>query len=247
MLVWKDFPQSDMPALDLLCEAKDAFKVISYPGTMVQFPEANIKSYYGGLKASRRHNVLKKIKRGQEFLPLNASVIQNPDDKTLDEIFALFWQTYEHGKTKFERLNKKFFSLIAQQKQASFVLMREPVNGKLIAMMLCFVIGHRMINKFIGLDYRIDKQANLYFRLWNAAVEWAVSLGIKEIQSGQTGYRFKTEVGNSLVPLSNYCRHSNPLVNWIYALVGRSISWSSLDNDLSIYLKAHPEADIKLC
>ena len=243
MLVWKDFPQSAEPFLDLLCKNKKAFKVVSYPGAVVQFREASMKAYYAGLKASRRHNLTKKIKRGQQFLPLEASIIQNPDDQTLDDIFSLFWQTYEHGKTKFERLNEKFFALIAEQKESWFVLLRDPQQNKLVAMMLCFVVGDRMINKFIGLDYAIDRQANLYFRLWQAAVEWATSLGIKEIQSGQTGYRFKTEVGHSLTPLNNYCLHSNSLVNWFYALVGRSISWSTLDSELAIYLKAHPDPE----
>ena len=92
--------------------------------------------------------------------------------------------------------------------------------------MLCFLLGNKVINKFIGLDYSIAREASLYFRLWEAAVEWTASHGIKVLQSGQTGYRFKIETGSKLEPLFNYCQNRNPLINTIYAQVSRSISWA---------------------
>ncbi len=264
MIVWKDFPGADECALDILCTNGQAFKMTSYPGTVVHLQEATMDAYLKGLKSSHRHNLLKKLKRSKQKFPLQVSTIQIPTDKELDEIFALFWQTYERGKTKFERLDKKFFSLIAQQKEAWFVMLREPVTaspidpntanasstdpsptqGKLVAFMLCFLIGDRIINKFIGLDYSQPKEASLYFRLWEAAVEWTVSHGIKELQSGQTGYRFKLDIGNSLIPLFNYCQNRNPLINFIFAKVASTVSWASLDEDLRTYIEAHPEADL---
>ncbi len=245
MIVWKDFPQSDEAALDKLCEKgkvfNKAFKMVSYPGTVVKLGEASMESYLKGLKSSRRHNLLKKLKRSKEKFPFNVSVIQNPDPDTLNEIFTLFWATYEHGKTKFERLNKQFFSLISAQKESYYVLLHDPQNGKIVAFMLCFLLGERIFNKFIGLDYAIAREANLYFRLWEAALEWTVSCGVKELQSGQTGYRFKIDTGNTLIPLFNYCQNRNPFINMIYAQVARTISWQSLDEDLRVFLAARPD------
>ena len=246
MLIWKDFPQSSESALDLLSKTNKICKGFAYPGTMVQIPQANIDSYYKSLKSSQRHNLRKKLKRSQESLPLETSVIQNPDEQTLNEVFALFWQTYEKGKTKFERLNKQFFALIAQEKPSWWILLRNPADGKIVAFMLCFLIGDRIINKFIGMDYAIAKDNFLYFRLWNACVEWATIIGIKEIQSGQTGYRFKLDVGNKLVPLFNYFWHKNPTIHWIYAQFTKHTTWSALDEDLRIYLKAHPDLDFSV-
>jgi len=242
MIVWKDFPAAYEPALDKLCKNGQVFKMVSYPGAAVYLKEASMASYMKGLKSSRRSKLLKKLKQSKEKISLDVSVIQNPDNVTLDEIFALFWQTYEHGKTKFERLNKQFFSLISQQNEAWYITMREPANGKLRAFMLCFLLGERIINKFIGLDYEIARETSLYFRLWEAALEWTTARGVKELQSGQTGYSFKIETGHSLIPLFNYCQHRNPLINIIYAQVARTISWQTLDEDLKIFLKAYPEA-----
>ncbi|MHB8744469.1 MAG: hypothetical protein ACYC9L_15290, partial [Sulfuricaulis sp.] len=109
-----------------------------------------------------------------------------------------------------------------------------------VAFMLCFKLGDHVINKFIGIDYQKPKEWFLYFRLWAAAVDWSLAQGAKSIQSGQTGYAPKIEIGHELVPLTNYCAHSNPLIHWIYATVTKTVNWNTLDEDLAIYLKAYP-------
>src|SRR5256885_3667648 len=140
-------------------------------------------------KGPHRHNLKKKLRRSRERGELDSSRIQSPPQETLDEIFALFWQTYEHGKTKFERLTPAFFSAIAKEPVSHFILLRDPKTNRLVAFMLCFALGSRAINKFIGLDYAYSDDWYLYFRLWEAAVTWASSTGANELQSGQTGYR----------------------------------------------------------
>jgi hypothetical protein len=44
-----------------------------------------------------------------------------------------------------------------------------------------------------------------------------------------------------LEPLNNYCRHRNPLLNWVFAKVGGSTTLADLDGDLGVHLKKHPE------
>ena len=62
------------------------------------------------------------------------------------------------------------------------------------------------------------------------------------MQSGQTGYMAKLDMGHNLIPLWNYCEHRNLAVNWIYRRVASGISWDTLDAQLGEYLKAHSEA-----
>jgi len=79
--------------------------------------------------------------------------------------------------------------------------------------------------------------------LWEVALNWVISQKAVEFQSGQTGYRAKIEIGNELVPLTNYCKHTNPIMNLIYAKVASNVSWTTLDADLADHLKAHPDAE----
>jgi hypothetical protein len=247
IVAYKDFGGQQAKALDSLTEAKSTFApgslftTVSYPGTRVSLPPGGFESYLASLKSSRRHNLRKKLKRSKEKIALSYEVIQFPNEEVLEETFALFWQTYEHGKTKFERLTKTFFRSIAKEPTSYYVLLRRQDNNRLVAFMLCFKFGDKIINKFIGLDYEQAEEWHLYFRLWEAAVTWAQSISAREIQSGQTGYRAKTDLGHDLVPLTNYCKHLNPLIHCLYAHLAKDITMSSLDEDLATFLKAHPE------
>ncbi len=243
MIVWKDLPDSYKNAMSLLCEHKDMFRMVSFPGTVVELSSSSIEDYYKNLKGSRRHNLKKKLKRSKELISLSASVIQNPDQNTLTEIFALFWQTYEKGKTKFEKLNKEFFEIIAGDEKSWFVLVRETSSQQLVAFMLCFRLGDQVINKFIGIDYQRPAQWYLYFRLWEFALQWVLTQHCRRFQSGQTGYRAKIDVGHRLTELTNSCKHRNPVINAVYARLAKTVSWSTLDSDLDTYLQAHPQLD----
>jgi len=240
MRVWKDFADEHQADFSKLQKSEGLFKLISFPGTAVKLEGASKEGYIASLKASRRNKLKKKLNQAAKA-PVDVHILQQPSAEELDEIFCLFWQTYEKGATKFERLNRKFFDVISGCAPACYVVLRERHSKKILSFMLCFALGTHVINKFIGIDYSRPKEWFLYFRLWEAAVEWAYSIGARSIQSGQTGYAAKIELGNDMVALTNYCKHKNPIMHRIYARVGRMINWDTLDEDLSVYAKAYPE------
>ncbi len=232
MIVWKDFSDETRIEFDRLATARGLFRAVSFPGTRIRLAGDSFESYLAALKPEKRHRLRRNLRRGQEALPLVASTVTRPSDSVLREIFALFWQTYERGKTKFERLTPEFFTAIASASPTHFVLLRAPSTGRLAAFMLLFLVGTRAINKFIGIDYELGREGRVYFRLWEHAVRWACAAGASEIQSGQTGYGVKMDLGHELVPLTNYCKHRNRLVHHVFAAVSSRISWASLDDDL---------------
>jgi hypothetical protein len=242
-IVWKDFSDTLSDDLDVLCSDRSLFKLVSYPGTIVPRLEGSFDGYLKTLTSAKRYNLKKKLKRSCAMGELDASVIQYPENSLVTEIFDLYWQTYQKGKTKFERLTSEFFRLIAMEDVAHFIMLRIPETGKLVAFMLCFRVGTRVINKFIGFDYTVARDWYLYFRLWEVAVEWAAMGGASELQSGQTGYKAKLDLGHTLIPLTNYCIHLNPLVHRIFSAAARYISWSTLDDDLKIFVRAHGRAN----
>ena len=242
MLVWKDFPSSYDRDLGELAATAGMFRLESFPGTIVDLPGPGRDDYYAALRASHRSNLKRKKKRGDAALPVAVEVLRRPDPAVLDEMFGLFWQTYEKATTRFERLNRRFFDLLAACPQSWFIVLRDRAGGGMVAFMLCFLLDGKAINKFIGLDYRRPAESFLYFRLWDAAVAWAAGQGASSLQSGQTGYSAKLLLEHRLEPLANWCVHRNPLVQRVYRQVARSVSWATLDPDLALHLAAHPEA-----
>jgi hypothetical protein len=236
MIVFKDFTEADLAVLTTSGRAGEFVPIVSFPGTVVALPASGKDGYYRSLTHNQRHNLLKKLRRSRELLPLDTSLVAHPDDRELAEIFGLFMQTYNHGRTKFERLDLRFFKRIREQEPASFILQRDPASGELVTFMLVYCIGDRVINKFIGLNYARGGNTFLYFRLFDAALDFACARGAKELQSGQTGYRAKLDLGHRLVPLYNVFHHEQPLVHAVFHAIGRRVTWRSLDPDLAAYL-----------
>ena len=238
--VWKDFGAAWDETLGSLARDAGMFRLVSFPGTAVTL-QGSREAYLQSLGGNRRHQFKKKIRRSMEATDLGVEVIRHPDDPTLDKLFALFWQTYEKATTRFERLNRQFFGIVAAESSTSFIVLRSPITLQPVAFMMCFECPGWLINKFIGIDYRTPREWMLYFRLWDAAVDHAIHLGATVLQSGQTGYRPKIDLGHELVPLTNYGAHRNPLIHWIYARVAAEIDWDTLDPVLATALEAHPE------
>ena len=241
LIIWKDFPENSCDDLNWLSHQRRLFRVISLPNTVVEFSSHRKEDYFSAMKGSRRRKLKTKLRRSREQVALSVEIIQHPDAKTLDDIFGLFWQTYERSPEKFERLNHRFFEVFAKKQATIFIVLREKVTAEMIAFMLCFDMGERLINMYIGLDYSRPKEWMLFFRLWEAAVDVALSRGFTSIVSGRSSYEAKIETGHKLVPLNNYCRHRNILLHTVYRIVAQRIDWASLDEALARFLKAHPE------
>ena len=238
--VWKDFGAEWDEAMGFLAREAGMFRLVSFPGTAVVL-HGSREAYLQSLGGNRRHQFKKKIRRSKELVDLEVEVIRQPDDAMLDKLFALFWQTYEKATTRFERLNRRFFTIVAAEPSTSFIVLRSLITLDPVAFMMCFELPGRLINKFIGIDYRTPREWMLYFRLWDAAVDHAIHLGATVLQSGQTGYRPKIDLGHELIPLTNYGAHRNPLIHWIYARVAAEVNWDTLDPALATALAAHPE------
>ena len=242
MLVWKDFPDACIADLEWLAGKRRLFRMVSFPGTVAELCGPRKEDYYASLKGSRRHKLKKKLRRSAVNAALEIDIAQAPDAGTLAGLYGLYVQTYEKATTRFEKLNLRFFEIVAAHPCSRFIILREKSSREMVAFMLCFDMGRRIINKFIGIDYGRPRDWLLYFRLWEAAVDWALSRGASSIQSGQTGYAPKIETGHRLAPLTNYCLHRNPLVHRVYRAIAKTIGWHTLDEDLATFLKAHPEA-----
>jgi len=243
MVVWKDVPAEGKDDMQWLQGKRKSFALPSFPNARLQFTGPSKEDYYSALKGSRRHQLRKKIKLSTQRIAVLTEVVQHPTAAQLEEVFALFQQTYERSEVRFEELNLTFFQHIAAEESSHFLILREEETGQAIAFMMLFALGDLAVNKFIGFDYAKPKEWLLYFRLWDAALDWVLSQGFSGIQSGQTCYQPKIEQGHDLVPLYNFACHLNPLMHLIYEKVAATISWRSLDDDLARFLDAHPEAE----
>lgn len=215
------------------------FPMISFPNTVVALPTDRKEDYLATLKSSRRNKLKKKIRLSHENVDVDIDIVKEPDKATLDRIFELYLQNFKKADVIFEVLNRRFFEVVATKPESYFIVMREKPTHEVIAFLLCFDTGGQILNKYIGIDYDRPRDEFLYFRLWEAAVDFALSRKASSIKSGQTAYEAKIEMGHTLIPLTNYCRHRNFILHAIYRAIAKRINWETLDDQLAQHVKAH--------
>ncbi len=244
MIVWKDFPEKAWPALRALCRSEGLFEVVSFPNTVVPEIGGAFDVYLNQLPGRRRYRLRKKLRRSRSTIDVYAAIVTRPDERLIDAIWPLFLNTYNKAKVRFERLTKQFWQSITDQEVSHLIILRESITHKPVAFMLVFLSPGYAINKFIGIDYTRGKESYLYFRLWEEFVRFAQRSGATILQSGQTGYSAKLDLGHKLVPLSNFARHQNPIIHFVFALVAKTIDWSTLDPDLRVFARSQGQKPV---
>ncbi len=242
MTIWKDFPKSYDADLTSLAARAGLFRMVSFPGTSIEVPSSRKQDYFSAMRSSRRYNLRRKLKLSAERLDAVVEPVQHPDAALIGQIYALFERTRSKSGMSLERLDRRFFERVAREPAAHFILLRERHSGDLVAFKLCFEIGTHVINKYIGIDYDRPKDWFLFFRIFEAAFDWALARGAKSFQGGQTGYGAKLEQGHRLTPLMVYGKHRNALMHRVCRLVAGRIRWETLDDELTVYVRAHPDA-----
>jgi hypothetical protein len=243
LIIWRDMPGSVAKDLDWLTRRRRLFRAVSLPSTVLRFSSQRKSDYLEQLEPRWRRAYLRKLRRSASAVEVTTQVFQQPPRKVLDEMVGLFQQTALKAKVKFEELPPAWFERIAEIETTYFMVMREKQTGEMIAATGLFDRRPMLVARHVVFDYGKPRNWMLYFRLWDALVDWALCQGFSSILSGQVSYTAKMEVGHNLIPLFNYIWHRNAFMHAVYGNVARRLTWAKLDDGLAEFLKAHPEAE----
>jgi hypothetical protein len=74
---------------------------------------------------------------------------------------------------------------------------------------------HRMVGKYVGMDYERSRAFDLYFGLIIRSIQNGVQAGTTEFELGATSYYSKRLLGAELVPTRLYFRHRSAPLHWL--------------------------------
>lgn len=131
----------------------------------------------------------------------------------LEQVHRLYLNTREHAAIQFECLSRAYFS--ATSGMSTYLLAF--LGDRLVGFAQMLVKGERMVGKYMGMDYAVNREHDLYFALYFHALDICRERGFREIEFGETGYRFKQAIGCELVDTWLYYRHRNPFVHILLA------------------------------
>jgi hypothetical protein len=218
LVVLKEFPAKYRAPLQRLREAGFT-RVPSMPMTTLAIDFKNFEDYIDKSPSPRtRGKVRRKLRAAARAKPAITMSLVEDVDAIIDDIYPLYLGVYERSPLQFEKLTKEFLREIASRMpdKARFFVWRQ--GGKIIAFGLCTVNGGDICHEYVGFDYSVAFELNLYYRVFHDIIEWAIANGYTRFYSGSLNYDPKWHLRQSLYPIDLYVRHTSGAVN---ALFGR--------------------------
>ena len=140
----------------------------------------------------------------------------------VDDIYPLYLAVFERSPLQFEKLTKEFLIAIGRRMpdKARFFVWRQ--DGRIIAFGLCMVQGDTICHEYVGFDYAVAFELNLYYRVFHDIITWAIANGYKRFLNGSLNYDPKWHLRQALYPIDLYVRHTSGPVNAVFS---RLLPW----------------------
>lgn len=194
-IVCKDFADEDLPCVDGL---RELGYVRGFSLPMNCFPPGygSFDEFCAALRSHYRY----KIRRSQrKFAGSGFGVAHFCGLEALpyytDEVHRLYLAVVERAEVRLETLPAEFFRrlLVRCGEHVRFTAVFH--HKRIVAFSWGLLAGRSYQNLFIGLDYELNADYDLYFNLMAYDLDHALRQGVNEIQVGQTADVFKSRLG----------------------------------------------------
>jgi hypothetical protein len=140
-----------------------------------------------------------------------------------DEVHQLYVDVHDRAEAQLELLPADFFRQLAAQCGDVVRLTAVLQGDRIVAFAWGILFGSSYQNVFVGFDYQLNAEYDLYFNLMAHDLDQALRLGAREIQMGQTADVFKSRMGCHGQPRYVYAKGTRwftarPL-RWTHALL----------------------------
>ena len=218
MLVFKDFMDADLQALAPL-RARGWFQGDSLPTASLAINFPDMDGYLGQLGYGTRKDLRRKLRKTDKAGGLEIEAVSDIGPH-VDAAFALYLQVHDANTLHFETLTRAFFLNFTRHMHGQtvfFLYWQKATDGaarRLVGFNFCLQHADRLVDKYIGMDYAVSRELNLYFVSFLYNVQWCLDHGKTLYMLSQGGYPVKLQLGAQLIPLRTLTRLRNPLFNW---------------------------------
>jgi predicted N-acyltransferase len=213
-------------------------RIASMPMTRLRLNYSDFDEYLNSLGKATRKNLRRKFRKTENAAPIHLEVV-NDVTPYIAEIYPLYLQVHERSPLKFERLTKEYLCRLGQRmpERARFFIWRQ--EEKVIAFSVCMVHEGTIYDDYLGLDYRVAYDLNLYFYTLRDIIKWALEQRLENYCSSPLNYDPKLHLGCDLVPLDLYVTHTRPLLNPIFRRLLKFLEPTRHDPVLRQFPNAH--------
>ncbi|MGI8891305.1 MAG: GNAT family N-acetyltransferase [Chthoniobacterales bacterium] len=214
LVVMKDFPSRYRESLRGF-SSSGYTRIASMPMTRLSLHHRDFEDYMASLGKATRKNLRRKFRHTAQRAPIECEVLTDVTP-IIAELYPLYLQVHHRSKLHFEKLTPEYFSRLGRDmpERTRFFVWRQ--DGKAIAFSLCLVHDGTIYDEYLGLDYEVAFDLNLYFYTFRDIITWALDQGLQSYCSSPLNYDPKLHLGCELVPLDLYVMHTAALLNPIF-------------------------------
>ncbi len=179
---------------------------------------ADFDAYCQSLK-SRKRSTIKRSRRKFADAGMTVQHIRGGQEAAAlltDDVHTLYLAVLARAHAKLEELSAEYFRQVALQMgdRCLFTFVKDK-QGKIVAFAQSMIDLPTFYQMFVGVDYSINNECDLYFNLFYNAVDEAFRLGATTVDVGQSSYEFKRQkLGARQFPSSIYLKG----VDWLTRL-----------------------------
>jgi predicted N-acyltransferase len=155
------------------------------------------EDYLSKFSKSRRKNLKRKLKSldDLDIQILSTGAPEFQDKAFRADLYILFLNVYHQSEIHFDLLTAEFFDEILQDEQNTGKVFLYWKDETLVGYNICFEYQGNLVDKYIGLNYPLAIEYNLYFISWFINLEYAKRHHLKFYIAGWTDPEVKAQLG----------------------------------------------------
>lgn len=233
LMIVKDIPQAsplfDEATADWCRRFSDACAVQGFvllEGQALAYVPIDFSSedeYLARLSSSRRKDIRRKLRKRDDVAveTVRCGDAMFADDAVVDAFYALFENVYEQSEIHFDKLSRDFFAAVLRDPDNGGVLFVYRHEGAMIGWNLCFVVGDKLIDKYVGFAYPQAREQNLYFTSWFHNLAYAREQGLAHYVAGWTDPQIKSYLGAQFTLTRHAIYLRNPILRMAARRLGK--------------------------
>ena len=194
----------------------------SLPTAYLDIRFDSVDGYLATLSRATRRDLRRKIRAAADVRVEWRTEI----DDIIGDIVRLYRATLARAEFAFEELTPDFFRLVLRELGPRAGCATYWIGERLVAFNLVLHDGTTLLDKFLGMDYTVARDYNLYYISWLENVRYCIEHGMTRLLAGQGLHREKLRLGSRLSPNWLWYRHRNRVLDVIFAAFER---WFRLD------------------
>jgi hypothetical protein len=169
--------------------------------------------YLDAMSKKYRNRAKKIIKKGIAMERRNFTaddIIANSN-----QILSLYNNVHLKAKFRMASLTPSYFAEMKKVLGSQFNFVAYYFDQKFIGFRTTFILENGIEAHFIGLDYSLNKELDVYQNILYDYVKESLQNKAKHLFLGRTASEIKSTLGAEALELTCYIRHRNPLSNRI--------------------------------